>query len=137
MPSVVKVSSRSNPNLVAGAMAALMRESGRAEVLVVGAGALNQAVKAVVVTQSYLSDEGVEVCCRPAFAAVDIDGEARTGIRLVVLAHDDPEATAAPEITVVSEATASPEATAAPEGTAASEATVASQAAPAPEATSA
>lgn len=97
MPSVVKVSSRSNPNLVAGAMAALLRESGRAEVLVVGAGALNQAVKAVVVTRSYLSDEGVDVCCRPAFADVDIDGEARTGIRLLILAHDDPDPTVAPQ----------------------------------------
>lgn len=88
MPTVVKVSSRSNPNLVAGAVAALLRESGRAEVLVVGAGALNQAIKAVVVTRGYLADEGMDVCCQPAFAEVDIDGEARTGIRLLILAHD-------------------------------------------------
>jgi stage V sporulation protein S len=82
--SVVKVSSRSNPNLVAGALAGVVRETGCVEIQVVGAGALNQAIKAIAVARGYIADAGMDLSCRPTFADIVIDGEARTAIRLLV-----------------------------------------------------
>jgi stage V sporulation protein S len=81
---VLKVSSKSNPNSVAGAMAGVVRQSGAVEVQVVGAGALNQAVKAVAVARGYLAPSGVDLTCSPAFADIEIDGQSRTAIRLLV-----------------------------------------------------
>jgi stage V sporulation protein S len=81
---VLKVSSKSNPNSVAGALAGVLRQSGAVEVQVVGAGALNQAVKAVAIAQGYLGEDEVELVCVPHFADIEIDGEARTAIRLDV-----------------------------------------------------
>jgi stage V sporulation protein S len=80
----VKVSSRSNPNLVAGALAGVVREAGSVEIQVVGAGALNQAIKAIAVARGYVADAGMDLSCRPTFADIVIDGEARTAIRLLV-----------------------------------------------------
>jgi stage V sporulation protein S len=81
---VVKVSSRSNPNSVAGALAGVVRSEGRVEIQVVGAGALNQAVKAIAIARSYVADGGLDLCCRPTFADIEIDGERRTAMRLLV-----------------------------------------------------
>jgi stage V sporulation protein S len=78
----LKVSSRSNPNSVAGAMAGVIRQSGAVEVQVVGAGALNQAVKAVAIARGYVAPSGVDLVCVPTFADILIDGERRTAIRL-------------------------------------------------------
>jgi stage V sporulation protein S len=82
MVEVLKVSGRSSPNAVAGALAAVVRASGVVEVQVVGAGALNQAVKAVAIARSYLSPSGVDLVCVPSFADIEIDGARRTAIRL-------------------------------------------------------
>ena len=81
---VLKVSSRSNPNSVAGAMAGVIRTSGAVEVQVVGAGALNQAVKALAIARGYVAPAGIDLVCVPTFADIEIDGESRTAIRLLV-----------------------------------------------------
>jgi len=81
---LLKVSSKSNPNSVAGALAGVLRTSGTAEIVVVGAGALNQAVKAIAIARNFLADGGRDLSCRPAFADIRIDGEDRTAIRLQV-----------------------------------------------------
>ena len=78
----LKVSTRSNPNLVAGAMAGVLRRQGVVEVTVVGAGALNQAIKAVAIARHHVAPEGLDAVCVPAFVEVDIDGEQRTAILL-------------------------------------------------------
>ncbi|MBX5445377.1 MAG: stage V sporulation protein S [Sphaerobacter thermophilus] len=81
---VLKVSARSRPSAVAGAIAGVVRESGRAEVQAIGAGATNQAVKAVAIARDYLAETGIEAVCLPAFIDVTIDEENRTAIRLIV-----------------------------------------------------
>lgn len=81
---VLKVSTRSRPSAVAGAIAGVIRESGVAEVQSIGAGATNQAIKAVAIARSYLSEEGVDIVCTPSFIDVAIDDEERTAIRLLI-----------------------------------------------------
>ncbi|SRR5258708_2487666 len=83
MIEVLKVSSRSNPNAVAGALAGVVRSAGVVEIQVVGAGALNQAVKAVAIARGYLTPSGFDLICVPTFADIQIDGERRTAIRLL------------------------------------------------------
>ena len=80
----LKVSSKSNPNSVAGALAASLRERERAELQAVGAGAINQAVKAVAIARAYLKDGGLDLRCVPSFIDVKIEGQDRTGISLAV-----------------------------------------------------
>ena len=80
----LKVSTKSNPNSVAGAMAGVLRQQGVVEVQVVGAGALNQAVKAVAIARGYVAAGGIDLVCVPTFADIEIDGERRTAIRLVI-----------------------------------------------------
>lgn len=81
---VLKVSARSRPSAVAGAIAGVVREAGRAEVQAIGAGATNQAVKAVAIARDYLHETGIDVICLPAFIDVTINDEDRTAIRLVI-----------------------------------------------------
>jgi stage V sporulation protein S len=81
---VLKVSARSRPSAVAGAIAGVVRESGRAEVQAIGAGATNQAVKAVAIARDYLRETDIEAVCLPAFIDVTIDNEDRTAIRIIV-----------------------------------------------------
>ena len=81
---ILKVSSKSAPNSVAGAVAGVIRESGSAELQAVGDGAANQAIKAVAIARGYLAPAGIDLICIPAFASVEIDGEERTAIRLIV-----------------------------------------------------
>lgn len=80
----LKVSTRSNPNSVAGAMAGVLRHAGSVEVQVVGAGALNQAIKAMAIARGYVAASGIDLVCVPSFADIEIDGERRTAIRLVI-----------------------------------------------------
>ncbi len=81
---MLKVSSKSNPNSVAGAMAGVVREMGSVEVQVVGAGALNQAIKALAIARGYVAAAGIDLVCVPNFADIEIDGERRTAIRLCI-----------------------------------------------------
>lgn len=80
---ILKVSSRSVPNSVAGAIAGVVRDSGAVEVQAVGAGAANQALKAVAIARGYLAPVGIDLVCIPSFANITIDGEERTAIRLI------------------------------------------------------
>ncbi len=84
---VLKVSTSSKPNLVAGALAAMVRENGIAEIQTIGAGALNQAIKAIAITRSFVAPGGIDIVCIPAFIDVEIDGEKRTAIKLIVEAR--------------------------------------------------
>ena len=81
---VVKVSAKSVPKSVAVAIAAVIRENGEVEVQAVGAGAANQAVKAIAISRSYMALSGVDLICIPAFATVNIDGEERTAMKFIV-----------------------------------------------------
>jgi stage V sporulation protein S len=84
MVEVLKVSSKSNPNAVAGALAGVLRQSGAVEVQVVGAGALNQAIKAIAIARGFVAPSNIDLICIPTFADIEIDGESRTAIRLAV-----------------------------------------------------
>jgi stage V sporulation protein S len=83
-PGTLKVSAKSNPNAVAGALAAVMRERETAEIQAVGAGAINQAIKAVAIARSYLKDSDIDVICIPSFITVAISENERTGIALTI-----------------------------------------------------
>ncbi len=80
----LKVSSKSNPNSVAGALAGVIRENGTAELQAIGAGALNQSIKAIAIARGFLAPSGTDLICIPSFADVSINGEDRTAIRLLV-----------------------------------------------------
>ena len=80
----LKVSSKSNPNSVAGALANAFRTSGKVEIQAVGAGALNQAIKAVAIARGFLAPSGKNIVCIPAFADISIEGEERTAIKLII-----------------------------------------------------
>lgn len=84
----LKVSSHSSPNSVAGALAGVIREQGSCEIQTVGAGALNQAVKAIAIARGFLAPSGVDLMCVPAFADITINGEERTAIRILVEQRD-------------------------------------------------
>lgn len=81
---ILKVSSNSVPNSVAGALAGVLRENGTAEMQAVGAGALNQAVKAVAIARGFVAPSGIDLICIPAFTDIQIDGEDRTAIKLII-----------------------------------------------------
>ena len=81
---VLKVSAKSRPSAVAGAIAGVVRENGRAEVQAIGAGATNQAIKAIAIAREYLLETEIDAICVPAFIDVMIDNEERTAIRLVI-----------------------------------------------------
>ncbi len=83
-PGTLKVSARSNPNAVAGALAAVIRERDNAEIQAVGAGAINQAIKAVAIARSYLKGSEIDVICVPSFITVEISENERTGISLAI-----------------------------------------------------
>lgn len=85
--SILKVSAKSNPNSVAGALAAVLRERETAELQAVGAGAINQAVKAVAIARSYLKTSQIDLVCVPSFIDVEINGNERTGISLGIERH--------------------------------------------------
>ena len=80
---VLKVSSRSVPNSVAGAIAGVIRENKSVEIQAVGAGAANQAIKSVAIARGYLAPIGNGLICIPAFTSIQIDGEDRTAIKLI------------------------------------------------------
>lgn len=80
----LKVAAKSSPNSVAGALAGVIREKGRAELQAIGAGAINQAVKAVAIARGFLAQGGIDVICIPAFSDIEVDGEERTAIKLII-----------------------------------------------------
>lgn len=83
---VLKVASSSNPSSVAGALVKNMQEGKDVELLAVGAGAVNQAVKAVAIARGYVSPQGVDITVKPGFEDVEIEGKKKTAIKLIVIA---------------------------------------------------
>lgn len=81
---IIKVSASSRTSAVAGAIAGVIREHRRAEAQAIGAGAVNQAIKAVAIARGYLHEDGIDIICIPEFVTVDIEGKERTAIRLVI-----------------------------------------------------
>ncbi len=86
-PSMIKVSADSRTAAVAGAIAGVIREHKHAEVQAIGAGAVNQAIKALVLATGYLKQDGIDVACVPEFADVTIEDKVRTAIKLVIDPH--------------------------------------------------
>lgn len=84
LTELLKVSSKSNPNSIAGALAGLIKEAGKAEIQAIGAGALNQAIKGIAIARGFLAPSGIELVCIPAFTLVVVEGEEKTGIKLIV-----------------------------------------------------
>lgn len=80
----IKVSSKSDPNKVAGALANIFREKEIAEMQAIGAGALNQAIKGIIIARGFVAPSGKNLVCTPAFIDIAIEGEERTGIKLIV-----------------------------------------------------
>ncbi len=81
---IIKVAAISRSTAVAGAIAGIMREKGEADVQAIGAGAVNQAVKAVCIARGYLQEDGIDIICIPMFVEVQIDDQERTAVRLCV-----------------------------------------------------
>ncbi|HHX86551.1 MAG TPA: stage V sporulation protein S [Firmicutes bacterium] len=80
----LKVSAFSNPKAVAGALAAAIREQGTAELQAVGAGAVNQTIKAIAISRGFVAPNGINLVFIPAFVEIEIEGEERTAIRFIV-----------------------------------------------------
>ena len=78
------MSAQSKPKSVAGALAAVLREKGSAEMQAVGAGAVNQAIKAIAIARGFVAPNGIDLIVIPAFSEIQIDGEERTAIKFIV-----------------------------------------------------
>jgi stage V sporulation protein S len=87
--NIIKVSANSRTASVAGAIAGVVREHKFAEVQSIGAGAINQAVKAIILARGYLANDGIEIVCVPEFVDVEIDGKVRTAIKVTVTPRGD------------------------------------------------
>jgi stage V sporulation protein S len=81
---IIKVAVASRSTAVAGAIAGVVRERGQVDVQAIGAGAVNQAIKAVIIARGYLELDGIDIICIPSFTEVLIDGQERTAVRLGV-----------------------------------------------------
>ena len=81
---ILKVSAKSQPKSVAGAIAAVVRNDESVEIITIGAGAVNQAVKSIAIARGYVAPNGVEIVCVPSFSQLDLEGTAKTSIKFVV-----------------------------------------------------
>ncbi len=81
---ILKVSATSQPKNVAGAIAAIARTNQSVEIFTIGAGAVNQAVKSVAIARGYVSPNGIELICIPAFSQIEVEGEMKTAMKLVI-----------------------------------------------------
>lgn len=80
----LKVSSKSNPNSIAGALANVLKDESTVEIQAVGAGALNQAIKGIIIARGFMAPSGKNLYCIPSFASIMIDNEERTAIKIVI-----------------------------------------------------
>lgn len=80
----LKVGTKSNPSKVAGALANVIRQTGSVEIQAIGAGALNQAIKAVAIARGFVAPSGKNIVCIPAFTDITIEGEEKTAIKLII-----------------------------------------------------
>lgn len=81
---ILKISSKSNPNSVAGAIAGGLQENKRVELQAIGAGAVNQSMKAIAIARSFVAASGVDLLCIPAFCTVIIENEEKTGMKFII-----------------------------------------------------
>ena len=81
---ILKVASKSSPNKVAGALSGVVREEGKVELQAIGAGAINQTIKAIAISRGYVAPSGIDLVCIPAFEDIEIEGEERTAIKFIV-----------------------------------------------------
>ena len=81
---ILKVSSKSNPSKVAGAIANIYREKGSVEIQTIGAGAVNQAIKAIAIARGFIAPSGKNIVCIPAFTDIFIGDEEKTAIKFIV-----------------------------------------------------
>jgi stage V sporulation protein S len=88
---IFKVSATSKPVALAGAIAGVVRTQHELEVHAIGAGAINQAIKAIAISRGYVAPSGLDLVCIPSFINISINGEERTGIRLVVEVRRSPD----------------------------------------------
>ena len=84
---ILKVSSKSTPSKVAGALANVFKQSKEVELQTIGAGSLNQAIKAIAIARGFLAPTGIDLVCIPAFTDIQIDGESKTAIKLIIEAR--------------------------------------------------
>jgi len=84
---LLKVSSQSKPNLVAGAIAGIIRDENKVQIQTIGAGALNQAVKGIAIARGYIAPTGQEITCIPFFKDIEINGEIKTAIVITIEAR--------------------------------------------------
>lgn len=103
--TVLKVSKVSNPHAVAGAIAGIVRDHGLAVMQSIGAGATNQAVKAIAIARSFMKPEGVDLHCSPAFVDVEFNGETRTALRFEIFDLNVPRVVSDSGATVSEDAT--------------------------------
>ena len=114
--NMIKVSATSRTAAVAGAIAGVVREHHRAEVQAIGAGAVNQAVKALALATGFLRLDGIQVCCVPEFAEVTIEDKVRTAIKLVVEPGSTPNSSEAAHVATVDKVRTAIEQVMKPEG---------------------
>ena len=81
----LKVSGKSNPKSVAGSIANNIREKKDVDITVMGPNAVNQAVKAIAIAREYMAADNVDICCRPEFVHLELDGEQKSAIRLFII----------------------------------------------------
>ena len=81
---ILRVSARSQPKSLAGALAAVLRECTTAEIQAIGAGAVNQAIKAIAITRGFVAPNGIDLVVIPAFSEIIINGDEKTAIRFIV-----------------------------------------------------
>lgn len=82
--NILKISTKSNPNSIAGAIAGVVKEEGTAELHAIGAGAVNQAMKAIAIARGFVAPAGIDLICVPAFTEVRIDEDDKTAMRFIV-----------------------------------------------------
>lgn len=87
MTIILKASSESNPRSIAGAIAGSIEEEGSAEIRAIGAGALNQAVKAAIIARGFYAPKGIDLFLTPSFYQAMIDNNEKTGIRLQIVTN--------------------------------------------------
>ena len=81
---VLKVSATSQPKSVAGAIAAIVRNGESVEIQTIGAGAVNQAVKSIAIARGYVSPNGIDIICIPAFSQIEVEEEIKTSIKFII-----------------------------------------------------
>ncbi len=89
MANVIRVSAKSRSTAVAGAVAGIMREEGYAEMKAIGASAVNQSIKALAITRSYLKEDNIDIAAVPSFTEVMIEGTERTAVHMAIYRQAD------------------------------------------------